>query len=173
MGSFPVAILQISKNPKEYILCFNEFAVFSDEYGRSTRSFEIKSTHLPIAFHFIKPFLYIIQFAGLEIIKITDQNTCSIDSNDSVDNLERTKIELGKFQYLGFNKKGIYLSINNEVKFVEAKKIIDGDLSSIFSESTETESDRFSFSSSMMQSLDGDTDTKEDKQKRVRFSGTD
>lgn len=172
MGSFPVAIVQISKNPKEYILCFNEFSVFCDEYGRSTRSFEIKSTHLPIAFHFIKPYLYVIHFAALEIIKISE-DTCNTNSSDSLDNLERTKIELGKFRYLGFSKKGIYLSINNEVKFVEAKKVVDGDLSSIFSESTETESDRFSFSSSMMQSLDGDNESQEDRQKRVRFSRTD
>lgn len=172
MGSFPVAILQVSKNPREYILCFNEFSVFVDEYGRSTRTSEIKSTHLPIAFHFIKPYLYIIQFAALEMIKITEY-ACNGNSADSVDNLERTRIELGKFKYLGFNKKGIYLTIDNEVKFVDAKKIVDGDLSSLFSESTETESDRFSFSSSMMQSLDGDIESQEDKQKRVRFSRTD
>lgn len=170
MGSFPVSIIRISKNPKEYLLCFNEFSVFVDEYGRSTRTSEIKSTHLPLAFHFIKPYLYVIQFAAFEIIKITEE-TCN--TNDSTSNLDTTRIDLGKFTYLGGNKKGIYLAINNEVKFVEAKKVVDGDLSSLMSESTETESDRFSFSSSMMQSLDGDSENQEDKQKRVRFSRTD
>lgn len=172
MGSFPVSILQISKNPKEYLLCFNEFAVFVDEYGRTTRTSEIKSTHMPVAFHFVKPYLYVIQFAAVEIIKITEE-TCNTGSNDSATNLDTTRIELGKFSYLGANKKGVYLAINNEVKFVEAKKIVDGDLSSIFSESTENDSDRFSFSSSMMQSLDGDGESQEDKQKKVRFSRTD
>lgn len=172
MGSFPVAVLQVSKNPKEFLLCFNEFSIFVDEYGRSTRTSEIKSTHLPKAFHFIKPYLFIIQFAAFEIIKITDE-TCNIGENDSLSNLETTRIELGKFIYLGASKKGIYLALDGAVKFVEAKRIMDGDLSSLMSESTENESDRFSFSSSMMQSLDGDSESQEDKQKRVRFSQTD
>lgn len=172
MGSFPVSIIQISKNPKEYLLCFNEFSVFADEYGRSTRKFEIKSSHLPLAFHFIKPYLYVIQFAAFEIIKITEE-TCNTGSDDSKSNLETTRIELGKFTFLGGNKKGIYLAINQEVKFIEPKKVVEGDLSSIMSESTENESERFSFSSSIMQSLDGDSESQEDKLKRVRFSTTD
>lgn len=172
MGSFPIAILQISKNPKEYLLCFNEFSVFVDEYGRSTRSSEIKSTHLPLEFLFIKPYLLIIQFAAIEIIKITDE-TCNSGTSDASNNLECVKIELGKFKYLGANNKGVYLALNGEVKFVEAKKIFNGDLISLMSESTETESDRFSFTSSMMQSLDGDCDSQDERQKKVRFSQTD
>ncbi|KAL1489368.1 hypothetical protein ABEB36_014280 [Hypothenemus hampei] len=45
IGSFPLAILQISTNPKEYLLCFNEFSIFVDEYGRTSRSKEIKNDH--------------------------------------------------------------------------------------------------------------------------------
>lgn len=171
MGSFPVGIIRISKNPKEYLLCFNEFSVFVDEYGRSTRASEIKSTHLPIAFHYIKPYLFVIQFAAFEIIKLTNE-TCNMGANDAISTLDLTRIELGKFRYLGANKNGIYIVLNNDVKFVEAKKIIDGDLSSIMSDSTDTESDGFSFSSSMMQSLDGENESLQDRQKRVRFSQT-
>lgn len=173
MGSFPIAILQISKNPKEYLLCFNEFSVFVDEYGRSTRTSEMKSTHLPIAFHFSKPYLYVIQFAAIEIIKITEE-TCNTGSSESLNQLDSTRIELGKFRYLGANKKGVYLNVGGEVKIVEAKHIVDGDLSSIITDSTETGSDRFSFSSSIIQSLDGDnSESQEDRQKKVRFSQTE
>lgn len=171
MGSFPLAILQISKDPKEYLLCFNEFAIFVDEYGRSTRQTEIKSNHLPLAFHYQNPYLYIVQFAAIEIIKITPE-TC----NDRTKELENTRLEIDKFRYVGHNKAGIYIACSRYVKFVNAKKIVDMDLSSEVSESIQNESDRFSFSSSMVQSLDGqlsDGDSIDDKLRRVRFSQTD
>lgn len=175
MKSFPLAILQVSKNPKEYLLCFNEFSVFVDEYGSSTRNTEMKSAHLPLAFHFCVPYLYVVQFAAIEIIKITEE-TCNSTSNNSIFNLENTRLELEKFSFIGSNKRGIYISFNNEIKFIEAKKIMDDDSSTIISETTENDSDRFSFSSSIVQSLDGHTSDLEnidEKQRKVRFSQTE
>lgn len=172
MGSFPLAILRISKNPKEYLLCFNEFSVFVDEYGRSSRNTEIKSVHLPLAFHFSKPYLYVVQFAAIEIVKITE-DTCNESNSDS--NLDSVRLEVDKFRYVGCNKRGIYIVQAGEIKFVDAKKFADIDLSSTVSESTENDSDRFSFTSSIVQSLDGnlsDADSGEldTRQRRVKFS---
>nr|CAI5863095.1 unnamed protein product [Callosobruchus analis] len=160
MGSFPVAILELNKNPKEYLLCFNEFSVFVDEYGRSSRQTEIKSTHVPVTLHFNKPYLYTVQFSAVEILKITEE-TCNSTSNEQC--LDVVRLPLEKFRYIGM-----------EVKFVDAKKIVDADISSTVSESTE--SDRFSFSSSMVQSLDGnlsDVDSLDDRNRKVTFSQTD
>lgn len=174
MGSFPLAILSISKNPKEYLLCFNEFSVFVDEYGRSSRHTEIKSTHLPLAFHFTRPYLYIVQFAAIEIIKISE-DTCNESSGDSVTSFDRVRLEMDKFRYVGCTKKGIYIAQAGEIKFVDSKKLVDADLSSTISESTENESDRFSFTSSIVQSLDGNLSDSEgceidSCQRRVKFS---
>ncbi|KAG5866592.1 hypothetical protein JTB14_013111 [Gonioctena quinquepunctata] len=169
MGSFPLAILQICKNPKEYLLCFNEFSVFVDEYGRSTRNTEIKSTHLPVAFHFNAPHLFVAQFAAIEISKITKETCNGTD-------LETFRLELDKFHYVGSNKKGIYIVAGGEVKFVDPKRINELDSSSTVTETTDDGSDRFSFSSSMVQSLDGnlsEPDNGDDPNKRVRFSQTD
>ncbi|CAH1118647.1 unnamed protein product [Phaedon cochleariae] len=175
MGSYPLAITQICKNPKEYLLCFNEFSVFVDEYGRSTRNGELKSTHLPLDFVFNRPYLYVIQFAAIEILKISEE-TCNSSVNEATNGLDFVRLELEKFRYVGGNKQGIYVVLEGDVKFVSANKILDMDSSSIVSDSTENGSDRFSFTSSMVQSLDGhlsDSESVEDKQRRVRFSQTD
>ncbi|KAJ8916601.1 hypothetical protein NQ315_000246 [Exocentrus adspersus] len=176
MGSFPLAVLQISKNPKEYLLCFNEFCIFVDEYGRSSRDMELKSTHLPRAFYFSKPFLYIVQFAAIEIVKISE-DTCNEESgNDAIPSLDTVRLDVDKFQYVGCGKKGIYIVQGGEVKFIDARKFGDVDASSIISETTENDSDRFSFTSSIVQSLDGnlsDTDSGEvdtHRQRRVKFT---
>ncbi|KAJ8927857.1 hypothetical protein NQ314_019638, partial [Rhamnusium bicolor] len=153
MGSYPLAIMQVSKNPIEFLLCFNEFSIFVDEYGRSSRNTEIKSSHLPLGFHYIRPYLYVVQFAAIEIIKISD-DTCNDSNSELVANLDTVKLELEKVRCVGYNKKGIYISQENEIKFINARKIVDGDSSSVVSESMENESDRFSFTSSIVQSLD-------------------
>lgn len=180
IGSFPLSVMQISKNPKEYLLCYNEFAVFVDEYGQSTREMEMKSNHLPMAFHFAKSFLYIIQFSSIEIVKITPI-TCNIKcSNESLtsSNVESVRIVFDKMRFVGANKHGIYICQANELLFIDARRFIDSDTCSEISESTETgnESDRFSFTSSMVQSLDGNLSESESeanyRQKKVKFSQT-
>ncbi|KAJ8956368.1 hypothetical protein NQ318_015106 [Aromia moschata] len=172
MGSFPLSIIQVSKSPKEYLLCFNEFSVFVDEYGRSTRKREIKSSHLPLAFHFSEPYLYVVQFSAVEFVRLSEE-TCNEASEKELDS---TRLELERFRYVGCNKKGVYVLQGGDVKFVDARKFVEGDLSSVASESTENESDRFSFTSSLVQSLDGNMSDSEslenDRQRKVKFSQT-
>ncbi|KAJ7309514.1 hypothetical protein JRQ81_007560, partial [Phrynocephalus forsythii] len=51
-NSFPINIIQV--NPagqrEEYLLCFHEFGVFVDSYGRRSRSDDLKWSRLPLAF---------------------------------------------------------------------------------------------------------------------------
>ncbi|XP_050504436.1 citron Rho-interacting kinase [Diabrotica virgifera virgifera] len=170
MGSFPLAIIQVCKNPKEYLLSFNEFSVFVDEYGRSTRQNELKSDHLPLAFHFSKSYLYVCQFSAVGILKISEE-TCNNDEKPDI-----VRVELDKFKYLGSNKQGIFIGVNNEVRFLNGSKFIPLDDSSLEIDNSDNSEDRFTFSSSIVQSLDGnlsDNESVEDKLKRVRFSETD
>lgn len=177
MGSFPLAIMQVSKNPREYLLSFNEFSVFVDEYGQSTRENEMKATHLRMGFHYAKSYLYVIQFAAVEIHRIGSQ-TCN--SDESLDtNADYVRIALEKLSFVGSSKNGIYVCHEGDLKFIDGKKYIEVDSCSEMSESTENgnDSDRFSFTSSMVQSLDGnlsdtESDLNEYKQKKVKFSQT-
>jgi gustatory receptor len=85
-------------------------------------------------------------------------------------------------RYLGRNKAGIYVYHDSKVKLLEGRKLMDcDDASSVVSPSICTdevsESDRFSFTSSIVQSLDGhlsDTDNNgvEENTKRVKFAQT-
>uniref|UniRef100_A0A8C1PHL0 non-specific serine/threonine protein kinase n=1 Tax=Cyprinus carpio TaxID=7962 RepID=A0A8C1PHL0_CYPCA len=62
--SFPISIIQVSSAPQkvEYLLCFHEFGVFVDAYGRRSRSDDIKWSRLPLSFeqtnHRGKPHAY-------------------------------------------------------------------------------------------------------------------
>ncbi|RZC34857.1 CNH domain containing protein, partial [Asbolus verrucosus] len=176
MRSFPLAILQIFNNPKEYLLCFNECPVFVDEYGRSSRTTEIKSSHLPLGFQFIRPYLYVIQFSGVEIFKLNEN---VLRSENSCEQIPSVSVEFTKVRYLGHNKRGIYIFHDGKVKFLEGKKLVFSDDCSSVSQFTDgDESDRFSFTSSIVQSLDGNSSDVENSSvedvsaKKVQFSQT-
>ncbi|KAF7283165.1 hypothetical protein GWI33_001228 [Rhynchophorus ferrugineus] len=155
MGSFPIHILQVSDNPREYLAVFNEFSVFVDEYGRSSRLKELKSNHIPLAVHLSKNYLYVVQFAAVEILKITDE-TCNAE------NAEPYRLEMTKFRYVGYNPKGIYVEQGRRVLFLNARNLPDFDAVSLLSTENASEAtadvsseSRFSFTSSIVQSLDG------------------
>ncbi|NXW27024.1 CTRO kinase, partial [Phaetusa simplex] len=51
-NSFPVSIVQVNPTGQreEYLLCFHEFGVFVDSYGRRSRTDDLKWNRLPLAF---------------------------------------------------------------------------------------------------------------------------
>lgn len=51
-NSFPVSIVQANSTGQreEYLLCFHEFGVFVDSYGRRSRTDDLKWSRLPLAF---------------------------------------------------------------------------------------------------------------------------
>lgn len=76
MNSFPIAILHVSPEQEqdEFLLCFNEFAVFVDSFGRRTRKADMKWRRLPLAFAHRIPYLFIAHLNSIEVMEITDLN---------------------------------------------------------------------------------------------------
>ncbi|XP_062854955.1 citron Rho-interacting kinase isoform X2 [Trichomycterus rosablanca] len=70
--SFPIAIMQISSTAQkeEYLLCFHEFGIFVDAYGRRSRPDELKWSRLPLTFAFREPYLFVTYFNSLDVIEI-------------------------------------------------------------------------------------------------------
>uniref|UniRef100_A0A4W6G7A1 Citron rho-interacting serine/threonine kinase n=1 Tax=Lates calcarifer TaxID=8187 RepID=A0A4W6G7A1_LATCA len=70
--SFPIAIMQVasSMQKEEYLLCFHEFGVFVDTYGRRSRTDEIKWSRLPLSFAYREPYLFVTYFNSLDVIEV-------------------------------------------------------------------------------------------------------
>lgn len=70
--SFPIAIMQLasSMQKEEYLLCFHEFGVFVDSYGRRSRTEEIKWSRLPLSFAYREPYLFVTYFNSLDVIEV-------------------------------------------------------------------------------------------------------
>ncbi|KAI4884125.1 hypothetical protein NFI96_019881 [Prochilodus magdalenae] len=70
--SFPIAIVQVSSTPQkeEYLLCFHEFGVFVDAYGRRSRSDDLKWSRLPLTFAFREPYLFVTFFNSLDVVEL-------------------------------------------------------------------------------------------------------
>ncbi|KAI4502502.1 hypothetical protein M0802_002414 [Mischocyttarus mexicanus] len=168
LGIFPISVLNVSCkfSTIELLLCYNEFGVFVNENGSRTRSIDLTWNHLPFAFAYRKPYLFIIHFSSIEIIKL-DAEAFTLSSKTP----ERTLIELSSIRYLGVtNSKGIYVASINS--FLELYKIdgslnlpdLNGSITSLDTSMQDDEStSEFSFTSSLMEALDG-------KGKKVHFA---
>uniref|UniRef100_A0A1A8F8T1 Citron (Rho-interacting, serine/threonine kinase 21) n=1 Tax=Nothobranchius korthausae TaxID=1143690 RepID=A0A1A8F8T1_9TELE len=77
--SFPIAIMQVasSMQKEEYLLCFHEFGVFVDSYGRRSRTDEIKWSCLPLSFAYREPYLFVTYFNSLDVIEIPGHTAAS------------------------------------------------------------------------------------------------
>ncbi|XP_077150921.1 citron Rho-interacting kinase isoform X2 [Ranitomeya variabilis] len=71
-NSFPIAIMQVNSTGQreEYLLCFHEFGVFVDSYGRRSRTDDLKWSRLPLAFAYREPYLFVTHFNSLEVVEI-------------------------------------------------------------------------------------------------------
>ncbi|XP_059193727.1 citron Rho-interacting kinase isoform X2 [Centropristis striata] len=70
--SFPIAIMQVasSMQKEEYLLCFHEFGVFVDTYGRRSRTDDVKWSRLPLSFAYREPYLFVTYFNSLDVIEV-------------------------------------------------------------------------------------------------------
>nr|XP_057925852.1 citron Rho-interacting kinase isoform X5 [Doryrhamphus excisus] len=70
--TFPIAIMQVasSMHKDEYLLCFHEFGVFVDTYGRRSRTEDIKWSQLPLSFAYREPYLFVTYFNSLDVIEV-------------------------------------------------------------------------------------------------------
>uniref|UniRef100_A0A1B0EWQ0 non-specific serine/threonine protein kinase n=1 Tax=Lutzomyia longipalpis TaxID=7200 RepID=A0A1B0EWQ0_LUTLO len=64
----PLAAFQITD--EEYLLCFSEFGVFTDEYGCRSRSGNISWTYTPTGFSFRRGILFITHFNMVQIMRL-------------------------------------------------------------------------------------------------------
>lgn len=140
LNSFPIALIDVGNN--EYLVCFNEFGTFVDEFGRRSRTNDLKWTHLPLKIVYRKPYLYVFYMNIAEVMKIDDD-------------LKSIKVNLkGKCLDVSKMASGVYLTQGNELAIFEGGLLFDDDCSTVM-----TDQDyRFSFSSSMVESLDRDED---------------
>ncbi|XP_077976679.1 uncharacterized protein LOC120333980 isoform X3 [Styela clava] len=109
--SFPVSVLQIGeKNGKyEYLLCYHEFGVFVDCFGKRTRKENMVWSRLPLSFAYKSPYLIITHFHSVEIIRISPYQ----DYNDSL-TTQQSYINLPSPRYLGpaITEGAAYFSAN-------------------------------------------------------------
>nr|XP_048278869.1 citron Rho-interacting kinase isoform X1 [Myodes glareolus] len=111
-NSFPVSIVQANGagQREEYLLCFHEFGVFVDSYGRRSRTDDLKWSRLPLAFAYREPYLFVTHFNSLEVIEI--------QARSSLGTPARAYLEIPNPRYLGpaISSGAIYLASSYQDK---------------------------------------------------------
>uniref|UniRef100_A0A4W3HT81 non-specific serine/threonine protein kinase n=1 Tax=Callorhinchus milii TaxID=7868 RepID=A0A4W3HT81_CALMI len=110
--SFPIAIAQVngSGQKEEFLLCFHEFGVFVDSYGRRSRTDDLKWSRLPLAFAYREPYLFVTHFNSLEVVEIQGRNTIGAPG--------RAYLDIPNPRYLGpaISAGAIYLASSYQSK---------------------------------------------------------
>ncbi|KAG1673470.1 Citron Rho-interacting kinase [Nymphon striatum] len=167
LSSFPMAIIEVSSPAEtlEYLLCFNDFGFFVDEFGRRTRKEDVKWTKIPMSITYRAPYLYIFHFSSIEI--------CRIPSNDKDQSIVRTFMDIVNPHFLGpaISDKALYVvgvrDIDHEIICIQGNLNEDNDrkydgvsLSNSDKEilnngnTSTTSSGEFTFTDSIVASLD-------------------
>ncbi|XP_019394784.1 PREDICTED: citron Rho-interacting kinase isoform X3 [Crocodylus porosus] len=111
-NSFPISIIQVNPTGQreEYLLCFHEFGVFVDSYGRRSRTDDLKWSRLPLAFAYREPYLFVTHFNSLEVIEI--------QARASLGTPARAHLEIPNPRYLGpaISSGAIYLASSYQDK---------------------------------------------------------
>uniref|UniRef100_A0A8D0HGM7 Citron Rho-interacting kinase n=1 Tax=Sphenodon punctatus TaxID=8508 RepID=A0A8D0HGM7_SPHPU len=111
-NSFPISIIQVNPTGQreEYLLCFHEFGVFVDSYGRRSRTDDLKWSRLPLAFAYREPYLFVTHFNSLEVIEI--------QARASLGTPARAHLEIPSPRYLGpaISSGAIYLASSYQDK---------------------------------------------------------
>ncbi|KAB0359950.1 hypothetical protein FD754_004106 [Muntiacus muntjak] len=111
-NSFPVSIMQVNGagQREEFLLCFHEFGVFVDSYGRRSRTDDLKWSRLPLAFAYREPYLFVTHFNSLEVIEI--------QARSSLGTPARAYLEIPNPRYLGpaISSGAIYLASSYQDK---------------------------------------------------------
>ncbi|KAM6423572.1 citron Rho-interacting kinase isoform 6-T6 [Liasis olivaceus] len=111
-NSFPINIIQVNPTGQreEYLLCFHEFGIFVDSYGRRSRSDDLKWSRLPLAFAYREPYLFVTHFNSLEVIEI--------QARASLGTPARAHLDIPSPRYLGpaISSGAIYLASSYQDK---------------------------------------------------------
>ncbi|KAF2355990.1 Protein kinase C-like phorbol ester/diacylglycerol-binding domain [Trinorchestia longiramus] len=83
LSSYPLAILQVSESGKygEFLVCFNEFALFVDPYGQRSREHDIKFTRVPVAIEYCKGNLYLLHSNSVEVLHICSDSFTKVTTS--------------------------------------------------------------------------------------------
>ncbi|XP_048875200.1 citron rho-interacting kinase isoform X3 [Brienomyrus brachyistius] len=117
--SFPISILQVNSVPQkdEFLLCFHEFGVFVDAYGRRSRTEDIKWSRLPLSFAYREPYLFVTYFNSLDVIEIRQ--------HASLGSAAHAHLDIPSPRYLGpaISSGAIYLasSYQNKLRVICCK----------------------------------------------------
>ncbi|KAK0088960.1 hypothetical protein PV325_010005 [Microctonus aethiopoides] len=160
LGIFPVAVLDVSTSSQsmELLLCYNEFGVFVNDAGQRTRPIDPIWSHLPFAFAFRKPYLFIIHFSSVEVIKLTSEMFHTAAKIPG-----RSLIELSNPRYLGYaGVRGIYIAVVNstlDIQRIDGHASIISKMSDSFTsldsqDNNDESSSEFSFTPSLLDTLD-------------------
>lgn len=77
-------------NEYEYLLCFKDFGVFVDEYGRRSRPNDIEwMKHPPTTFAYRAPILYVFSSEGVQMIRIKRSSTDDPEADDEPNDLQK------------------------------------------------------------------------------------
>ncbi|XP_048676927.1 citron Rho-interacting kinase isoform X2 [Caretta caretta] len=111
-NSFPISIIQVNPTGQreEYLLCFHEFGVFVDSYGRRSRTEDLKWSRLPLAFAYREPYLFVTHFNSLEVVEI--------QARASLGTPARAHLDIPNPRYLGpaISSGAIYLASSYQDK---------------------------------------------------------
>lgn len=102
----PMAIFKI--NSQEFLLCFEEYGLFMDDFGNRSRPDELNWTNLPSGFIYQKPLLFVSYSNIVEVIYINksfgsnaEQQQQQLEQNDDVKNNVITTIPFRKPRIVG------------------------------------------------------------------------
>lgn len=72
-----------SINSQEYLMCFNDFGIFVNEFGCRTRPTELKWSHSPTGFVYRAPILYVFSEAGIQLMRIHKSYTNELNGDET------------------------------------------------------------------------------------------
>lgn len=105
-------------NEYEYLLCFKDFGVFVDEYGRRSRTNDIEWMKMPpTAFAYRAPILYVFSQEGVQMIRINRSSNDDPEADDEQNDVQKivqTFIDANHAQYgTTCGKYGIFAISNS------------------------------------------------------------
>lgn len=140
---YPLAIVQtrnLAENKIiEYLLCYDGFGIFVDEYGLRSRPNDVKWAHRPSQIVFRRPFIFVVYYSSVEVIHLNEDafqrpwsdsdsvNSCFSDSTNSV---KKISVEISAPSYLGKSLTPSSIYISNKV--VQSAEICELNGSEVF-----------------------------------------
>ncbi|CAG7833908.1 unnamed protein product [Allacma fusca] len=107
--NFPVAMLDVSRSTvtaagsnmtTEYLLCFPDMAIFTDAYGRRSRSEDIMWSKLPLGVYYRHPNLFVVHFNSVEIIPIQPKSFTKTRVITSVDSIGKEVVNIPESRFI-------------------------------------------------------------------------